>query len=70
MDSKTLDELIDKTIELLKEREADWDTIEAVISVLQTEEHFKKMIDILKETKHPSKTFLLGMTILIADGDI
>ena len=70
MDSKTLDELIDEIIDLLNERKIDLDTIEAVISAFQTEEQCRKMIDILKETKHPSKTFLLGKTILIADGDI
>lgn len=66
----SLDNLIKETAALLKEREADWDTIETVISFLQTEEHFRKMIDILKKTEHPSREFLLMKTLLIADGDI
>ena len=70
MDKRMLDDLIDETIELLNERQAKLDEIEMVISILKTEEHFKKMIDILKKTQHPSREFLIVKTILIADGDI
>ena len=70
MVNKTLGELRSETISLLKEREADLDVIQAVISALQTEEQYRKMIDILKKTQRPGREFLIGKTILIADGDI
>ena len=70
MSKKNLDKLIEETVILLNEREADRDVILAVVSILKTEEHFEKMIDILKKTQRPGREFLIGKTVLIADGDI
>ena len=70
MANETLGKLRSETISLLKEREADLDVIEAVISALQTEEQYRKMIAVLEKSKHPGREFLIGKTVLIADGDI
>lgn len=46
---------------------ASEDLVEAIVSVLETEENFLKMIEELSKLKNPSETCLLGKAILIAE---
>ena len=43
------------------------DLIEAVVSVLETDENFLKMIEELSSLENPSETCMLGKAVLIAD---
>ena len=46
---------------------ADEDEIEAVITVLETEPNCQQMLEELKRVDNPSREWLLGTAILIAD---
>ena len=45
----------------------DEDKIEAVITVLETEPNCQQMLEELKRVDNPSREWLLGTAILIAD---
>ena len=46
---------------------ADEDEIEALITVLETEPNCQQMLEELKRVDNPSREWLLGTAILIAD---
>ena len=54
-------------IQELAMRQADEDLIEAVLTILETEDNFLKMIEEVLKLEHPSKACLLGKAILIAE---
>ena len=41
--------------------------IEAIVSVLETDENFLKMMDEMARIEHPSETCMLGKAMLIAE---
>ena len=54
-------------IRVLVRKGASEDLIEAVVSVLETDENFLKMIEELSSLENPSETCILGTAVLIAD---
>ena len=54
-------------IRVLVQKGADEDLIEAIVSVLETDENFLKMIEELSGIDNPSETCMLGKAILIAE---
>ena len=46
---------------------ASEDLIEAVVSALETDENFLKMIEELSKVDKPSETYILGKAMLIAE---
>ena len=54
-------------IRVLVRKGASEDLIEAVVTVLETDENFIKMIAELDNVENPSKTYILGKAMLIAD---
>ena len=54
-------------IRVLISKGASEDLIEAVVSVLETDENFLKMIEELVPLDNPSETCILGKAILIAE---
>lgn len=52
---------------LLVKKGANEDLIEAAVSILETEENFLKMIEEITPVENPSRTYLLGEALLIAD---
>mgnify|MGYP003515372154 FL=1 len=61
------EETMRKLIRVLVQKGADEDLIEAIVSVLETDENFLKMIEELPGIDNPSKTCMLGKAILIAE---
>ena len=60
-------DLMGELVQTLKEKGAPEDLAVAIVSILQTEENFQKMLDTLLQIENPSRTRLLGEAILIAD---
>lgn len=54
-------------IRVLVRKGASEDLIEAVVSILETDENFLKMINELYSLENPSETCILGKAMLIAD---
>ena len=54
-------------ITMLERKGVDEDTIVGVLSALETEENFLKMIEEITPVENPSRTYLLGEALLIAD---
>ena len=54
-------------IRVLVRKGTSEDLIEAVVSVLETDENFLKMIEELSSLENPSETCMLGKAVLIAD---
>ena len=54
-------------IRVLVRKGASEDLIEAVVSVLETDENFLKMIEELSSLENPSETCILGKAMLIAE---
>lgn len=54
-------------IRVLVKKGASEDLVEAVVSALQTDENFLKMIKELSRLENPSETCILGKAILIAE---
>ena len=61
------EETMRQLIRLLVRKGASEDLIEAVVSVLETDENFLKMIEELSSLENPSETCILGKAVLIAD---
>ena len=61
------EETMRKLIRVLVQKGADEDLIEAIVSVLETDENFLKMIEALSGIDNPSETCMLGKAILIAE---
>ena len=61
------EETMRKLIRVLVQKGADEDLIEAIGSVLETDENFLKMIEELSGIDNPSETCMLGKAILIAE---
>ena len=61
------EETMRKLIRVLVQKGADEDLIEAIVSVLETDENFLKMIEELSGIDNPSETCMLGKAILIAE---
>ena len=54
-------------IQVLVRKGANEDLIEAVVSVLETDENFLKMMEELARVENPSETCILGKAMLIAE---
>ena len=65
--SMRTEETMRQLIRLLVRKGASEDLIEAVVSVLETDENFLKMIEELSSLENPSETCILGKAVLIAD---
>ena len=61
------EETMRQLIRVLVRKGASEDLIEAVVSVLETDENFLKMIEELSSLENPSETCILGKAMLIAD---
>lgn len=61
------EETMRQLIRVLVRKGASEDLIEAVVSVLETDENFLKMIEELSSLENPSETCILGKAVLIAD---
>ena len=61
------EETMRKLIRVLVRKGANEDLIEAVVSVLETDENFLKMIEELSSLENPSETCILGKAMLIAE---
>ena len=61
------EETMRQLIRVLVRKGASEDLIEAVVSVLETDENFLKMIEELSSLENPSETCMLGKAVLIAD---
>ena len=61
------EETMRKLIRVLVQKGADEDLIEAIVSVLETDENFLKMIEELSGIDNPSETCMLSKAILIAE---
>ena len=61
------EETMRKLIRVLVQKGADEDLIEAIVSVLEIDENFLKMIEELSGIDNPSETCMLGKAILIAE---
>ena len=59
--------LMDTLIQTLKAMGVSEDLTVGVVSILQTQENFQRMLDILPQIEKPSRTRLLGEAMLIAD---
>ena len=65
--SMRTEETMRQLIRVLVRKGASEDLIEAVVSVLETDENFLKMIEELSSLENPSETCILGKAMLIAD---
>ena len=65
--SMRTEETMRQLIRVLVRKGASEDLIEAVVSVLETDENFLKMIEELSSLENPSETCILGKAVLIAD---
>lgn len=54
-------------IRVLVSKGANEDLVEAVVSILETDENFLKMIEELMSLDNPSETCILGKAMLIAE---
>ena len=61
------EETMRQLIRVLVRKGASEDLIEAVVSVLETDENFLKMIEELSSLENPSETCILGKAMLIAE---
>ena len=55
--------------QVLCKKGADQEVIEAVISVLETDKNFERMIKEMNNLKNPSRECMIGKAILIAEPD-
>ena len=61
------EETMRQLIRVLVRKGASEDLIEAVVSVLETDENFLEMIKELSSLENPSETCILGKAMLIAE---
>ena len=61
------EETMRELIRFLVKKGANEDLIEAIVSVLKTDENFLKMMDEMARIEHPSETCMLGKAMLIAE---
>ena len=61
------EETMRQLIRDLVRKGANEDLIEAVVSVLETDDKFVKMMDELSKVDNPSETCILGKAMLIAE---
>lgn len=61
------EEMMRQLIRALVRKGVNEDLIEAVVSVLETDENFLKMIEELSSLENPSEICILGKAMLIAE---
>ena len=61
------EETMRQLIRELVRKGASEDLVEAVVSILETDENFLQMIEELSSLKNPSETCILGKAMLIAE---
>ena len=61
------EETMRQLIHLLVKKGANEDLVEAIVSVLETDENFIKMIEELSTLDNPTETCMLGKAMLIAE---
>ena len=61
------EETMRQLIRALVKKGANEDLIEAVVSILETDDNFLKMMDELSKVDNPSETCILGKAMLIAE---